>query len=63
MEKINKDFSVPIYIVEELASYLEETAKGRCRCMKFENIKSLLGMAKVERRIDTRTSYISNRRI
>lgn len=63
MEKINKDFNIPYYIFEEIVEYVEETAKGRCKCMKFENIKSLLGLAKVNRRINTRTSYILNTRI
>lgn len=39
MEQLNKDFSVPMYIVDELIFYIEETAKGRCKSMKFENIK------------------------
>ena len=49
MEKINEDFNVPYYIFEEIVLYVEETAKGRCRCMKWENIKALLGLAKINK--------------
>ena len=45
MEKINEDFNVPYYIFEEIVQYVEESAKGRSRCMKWENIKALLGLA------------------
>lgn len=50
MEKINEDFDVPYYIFEEIVEYIEQTAQGRCRCMKWENIKSLLNSAKVNNR-------------
>lgn len=51
MEKLNEDFNIPFYIVEEIISYVEETAQGRCRTMKWENIKALLGLAKVNKRL------------
>jgi len=51
MEKINEEFNIPIYLVEEIIEYIEETAKGRCRCMKWENIKALLGLAKINKRL------------
>ncbi len=47
MEQINKDFDVPYYIFEEIVEYIELTAQGHCKCMKWQNIKSLLGLAKV----------------
>ena len=50
MEKINEDFMIPFYIVEELIDYIELTAKGKCKCMKWNNIKSLLNCAKVNNR-------------
>ncbi len=56
MKNTNEDFSVPMYLVEEIVEYVEETAKGRCRCGKWNNIVALIGLAKVNRKIDTRTS-------
>lgn len=50
MNKINEDFNIPLYIAEEIIEYVEQTAQGRCRCMKWENIKSLLNGAKVNNR-------------
>lgn len=51
MKKINEDFDIPYYIFEEIVQYVEETAKGRCRCMKWDNIKSLLKLAQVNNRL------------
>ena len=51
MEKTNENFNVPYYIVEEIIDYIELTAKGNCKCMKWENIKSLLNCAKVNNRL------------
>lgn len=44
---INEDFVIPFYIAEELIEYIELTAKGHCKAMKWENIKSLLMLAQV----------------
>jgi len=38
---INPDFDIPHYIFDEIVEYIEQTAQGRCRCMKWENIRSL----------------------
>lgn len=51
MEEINKEFNVPYYIVEEIVEYIEQTAQGHCRCMKWENIKSLLRLAQANNRL------------
>ena len=51
MEKINEDFSIPYYIFEEIVDYVELTAKGHCKCMKWYNIKSLLKLAQVNNRL------------
>ena len=51
MEELNKEFDVPYYIFEEIIEYIEFTAKGYCKCMKWENIKSLLRLAVVNNRI------------
>ena len=46
-----KEFNIPYYIFEEIVEYIELTAKGHCKAMKWENIKALLGMAKVNNRL------------
>lgn len=51
MEQINKDFNIPFYIFEEITSYIELTAQGHCKCMKWENIKALLNCARVNHRL------------
>lgn len=47
MQEINKDFNIPYYIFEEIVEYIELTNQDYCKCMKWENIKSLLGLAKI----------------
>lgn len=59
MEKLNIDFCIPYYIVEELLEYIELTAKGYCKSMKWENIKALLRLAKVNNRLtEEQVEYI-----
>ena len=59
MEKINEDFNIPYYIFEEIVQYVEHTAKGYSKCMKRENIKSLLRLAqKNERLSEQQVKYI-----
>lgn len=59
MEKINEDFNVPYYIFEEIVEYVELTAQGHCKCMKWDNIKSLLKLAQVNNRLtDRQVKYI-----
>lgn len=53
MNEINKDFSIPFYLVEEIVDYIELTAKGYSKCMKWENIKSLLRLAQVNNRLSS----------
>ncbi len=48
---INIDFDIPYYIFEEIVEYIEQTAQGKCRCSKWENIKSLLSLAVVNGRM------------
>lgn len=61
MDEINKDLDIPHYIFEEIVEYVEQTAKGRCRTMKWENIKALLGLARVNNRLtDTQVKHIIN---
>ena len=51
MEHLNKEFYVPYYIFEEITDYIELTAKGYSKCMKWENIKSLLRLAVVNKNL------------
>ena len=51
MEQINEEFNVPYYIFEEIVEYVELTAKGYSKCMKWENIRSLLRLAVVNERL------------
>lgn len=51
MEQINKEFDVPYYIFEEIIEYVELTAKGYSKCMKWGNIRALLRLAVVNNRL------------
>lgn len=51
MEKINEDFNIPYYIFEEIVQYVELSAQGYCKSMKWENIKALLRLAQVNNRL------------
>lgn len=51
MEENNKKVYIPKYIMEEIEEYIELTNRGRCKCMKWENIKALLRLAIVNNRI------------
>ena len=62
MEQINEEFNVPYYIFEEIIEYVELTAKGHCKCMKWENIKALLRLAVVNNRLtNEQANFIINR--
>ena len=59
MNKINEDFNIPYYIFEEIVEYIEQTSKGKCKTMKWKNIKSLLKLAKVNNRLsEQQVEYI-----
>ena len=51
MNTINEEFNIPYYIFEEITEYIELTAKGHSKCMKWENIKSLLNLAVINNRL------------
>ena len=51
MEQLNKEFCVPYYIFEEIVDYVELTAKGYSKCIKWENIKSLLKLAVINNKL------------
>ena len=54
MNTINEEFNIPYYIFEEITEYIELTALGHKKSMKWENIKSLLGLAKLNNRLTER---------
>lgn len=59
MENINEDFAIPYYIFEEIVEYVELTAQGHCKSMKWDNIKSLLKMAELNNRLtEKQVNYI-----
>ena len=51
MEIINEDLKIPYYIYEEMQQYTNQTIQGRCKCMKWENIKALLKLTQVNKRL------------
>lgn len=51
MKNINIDYEVPKYILEEIEEYTQETKEGRCRVMKWENIKGLMRLAIINNRL------------
>ena len=57
-----KEFNIPYYIFEEIVDYIELTAQGHCKTMKWENIKTLLYMAKVNNRLtEEQVQFIINK--
>lgn len=59
MEEINEEFNVPYYIFEEIIEYIELSKNDKNKCMKWENIKSLLNMAVFNKRLSERqASYL-----
>lgn len=51
MEQVDQEFNVPYYIFEEIIKYVELTEKVYCKCMKWENIKTLLQLAVINNRL------------
>lgn len=45
------DFNVPYYIMEEIIEYIEQTAMGKNKSMKWENVKALLKLAVMNKKI------------
>lgn len=61
-EKINEEFNIPYYIFEEIVEYIEQTAQGRRKTMKWENIKRLLNLAVVNKRLTEKQADIIKER-
>ncbi|MBR3002342.1 MAG: hypothetical protein IKF38_02080 [Clostridia bacterium] len=51
MQQINYEFNIPYYIFEEITEYIELTAKGHSKPSKWENIKALLKLSVVNKRL------------
>lgn len=51
MEELDSDFFIPYYILEEIIEYVELSAKGNSKCMKWENIKMLLNLAVINNKL------------
>ena len=62
MNTINEEFNIPYYIFEEITEYMELTAKGHCKCMKWENIKSLLILAVINNRLTKQQAELLQQR-
>jgi len=62
MNTINEEFNIPYYIFEEITEYIELTAKGHCKCMKWENIKSLLNLAVINNRLTKQQAELLKQR-
>ena len=55
------NFDVPQYITEEIDQYIKDCENGKFKCMKRENIKSLIGLAVVNNRITKEQgNYLKN---
>ncbi len=62
MDEINKEFNIPYYIFEEIVDYIELTSKGYCKTMKWENVKALLRLAKINNRLsEAQVEFIINK--
>lgn len=62
MNTINEEFNIPYYIFEEITEYIELTVKVHCKCMKWDNIKSLLNLAVVNKRLTRQqTDYLKEK--
>lgn len=61
-KEVNPEFDIPYYIFEEIVEYVEQTAQGRCRCMKWENIKSLLNLAVINNRLTKQQAELLKQR-
>ena len=48
---INKEFNVPYYIFQEIVDYIELTAQGKNKTAKWENIKTLINLAVLNKHI------------
>lgn len=48
-EKFN--FNIPYYILDEITEYIEFNSKGKLKVLNIDNIKALLNLAVINKRI------------
>lgn len=58
MEQNIENIKIPNYIEEEIEEYIKLTERGKFKCMKWENIKSLLRLAVISKRITNEEAVI-----
>ena len=51
MEQEIEKIEMPYYIQEEIEEYIKLTMEGKCKCMKWENIRLLIRLAVISNRI------------
>lgn len=60
-KKININFDIPYYIFEDLIEYIELTAKGKPTGTRWEKIRALLGLARMNKRLtEEQVRYIED---
>ena len=47
----NYEFEVPYYIFQEIVEYIELSAGGKNKGARWDNIKALIGLAVINKRI------------
>lgn len=47
----NQNFDIPYYVFEEIVDYIEQTAKGKSKCMKWSNVKAIIRLAVLNNRL------------
>lgn len=56
-QEIQKE-KIPYYIQEEIEEYIQLTKEGKNKCMKWENIKVLLRLAVMSKRITNKQAKL-----
>ncbi len=47
----DENFDVPYYVMEEIVDYIEQTAKGNSKSMKWDNVKAIIRLALINNRL------------
>ena len=58
MEQETENIQIPQYIKEEIEEYIELTENGKNKCMKWDNIRALLRLAVINKRITNEQAKI-----
>ncbi|MGN1327910.1 MAG: hypothetical protein ACI4VQ_07555 [Clostridia bacterium] len=62
MEQETENIQIPQYIKEEIEEYIELTEYGKNKCMKWDNIRALLRLAVINKRITNEQAKIIEER-